>query len=76
MLWARRNVNRAVADLRTLLYRQLPDGCIPEEINWLADQQGFFAKLGTCFQWSHVMYNDITQMPVLPGRLSSLDRHC
>jgi len=64
-------VNRAIADLRTLLYHQLPDGRIPEETNWLAEKQGFFAKLGIRFQWSHVIYNDITQMPVLPYRFQS-----
>ena len=68
ILWARKDVNLAIADLRTLLKRQLPDGRIPEEINWLADKQGFFAKLGIRFQWSHVAYNDISQMPVLPYR--------
>ena len=71
ILWARKDVNVAIADLRTLLKRQLPDGRIPEEINWLADKQGFFAKLGIRFQWSHVAYNDISQMPVLPYRCSA-----
>lgn len=72
ILWARKDVNRATADLRTLLEHQLPDGRIPEETNWLADKQGFFAKLGIRFQWSHVAYNDITQMPVLPYRFPRL----
>ena len=69
-MWARKDVNHAIADLKTLLEHQLPDGRIPEETNWLADRQGFFAKLGIRFQWSHVAYNDITQMPVLPYRFS------
>jgi hypothetical protein len=69
-LWARKDVNHAIADLKSLLEHQQPDGRIPEETNWLAEKQGFFAKLGIRFQWSHVTYNDITQMPVLPYRFS------
>jgi hypothetical protein len=72
MLWARKDVNHAIADLRGMLDFQLPDGRIPEMINWLIDKQGCIAKISTRFQYSHTAYNDLTQMPVLPYRFTVL----
>jgi len=68
ILWARRDVNRAIADLRGMLNFQLSDGRIPEMINWRAEQQGFISHVLTRIQYSHITYNDLTQMPVLPYR--------
>jgi hypothetical protein len=68
ILWARKDVNRAIADLRSLLHLQRPDGKIPEEVNWLAEKQNIFEKLNARFQYSNITYTNITQMPVLPYR--------
>jgi hypothetical protein len=67
-VWARKNVNRAIADLRGMLNFQLDDGRIPEMINWHSEKQGFISHFLTRIQYSHTTYNDLTQMPVLPYR--------
>lgn len=69
ILWARKNVALAIADLRGMLSFQMCDGRIPEMINWHAEKQGFLAHFLTRIQYSHTTYNDLTQMPVLPYRL-------
>jgi len=71
ILWARKDVNRAIADLRGMLNFQLHDGRIPEMINWHAEKQGFVSHFLTRIQYSHTTYNDLTQMPVLPYRFSA-----
>jgi hypothetical protein len=68
ILWARKDVNKAIADLRGMLSFQLCDGRIPEMINWHAEKQGFLAHFLTRIQYSHTTYNDLTQIPVLPYR--------
>lgn len=68
IVWARKEVDRAIADLRGMLNFQLRDGRIPEMINWEAEKQGFVAHVLTRIQYSHTTYNDLTQMPVLPYR--------
>lgn len=68
ILWARKDVDRAIADLRGMLNFQLMDGRIPEMINWRAEKEGFIAHILTRIQYSHTTYNDLTQMPVLPYR--------
>ena len=68
IVWARKDVNRAIADLRGMLNFQLHDGRIPEMINWHAEKQGYIAHFLTRIQYSHTTYNDLTQMPVLPYR--------
>lgn len=68
IVWARKDVDRAIADLRGMLNFQLQDGRIPEMINWHAEKQGFVSHFLTRIQYSHTTYNDLTQMPVLPYR--------
>ena len=68
ILWARKDVARAKADLRGMLNFQLLDGRIPEMINWHAEKQGFISHFLARIQYSHTTYNDLTQMPVLPYR--------
>ena len=68
ILWARRDVNRAIADLTGMLNFQLADGRIPEMINWKAEDQGLISHILIRIQYSHITYNDLTQMPVLPYR--------
>lgn len=75
IIWARKDVNRSIADLRAMLSVQRPDGKIPEAINWLAEKQNVFSKLGTRFQYSHTAYTDTTQMPVLPYRFTLIFMH-
>jgi len=58
-----------------MLSFQLSDGRIPEIINWRAEKQGFVADVLARMQYSHVTYNDLTQMPVLPYRSTSLSLH-
>ena len=70
IVWARKDVNRAIADLRGMLNFQLHDGRIPEIINWHAAKQGFVSHFLTRMQYSHTTYNDLTQMPVLPYRFT------
>jgi len=72
ILWARKDVNKAIADLRGMLSFQLCDGRIPEMINWHAEKQGFVAHFLTRIQYSHTTYNDLTQIPVLPYRYQLL----
>lgn len=72
IIWARRDVDRAIADLRGMLNFQLVDGRIPEMINWQAERQGFLAHFLTRIQYSHTTYNDLTQMPVLPYSLRAI----
>jgi hypothetical protein len=69
IVWARKDVDRAIADLRGMLSFQLNDGRIPEMINWHAEKEGFVSHFLTRMQYSHTTYNDLTQMPVLPYRL-------
>ena len=68
ILWARKDVKKAIADIRGMLSFQLCDGRIPEMINWHAEKQGFLAHFLTRIQYSHTTYNDLTQIPVLPYR--------
>jgi hypothetical protein len=69
IVWARMDVDRAIADLRGMLNFQLVDGRIPEMINWHAENEGFISHFLTRIQYSHTTYNDLSQMPVLPYRL-------
>ncbi|MFO8018952.1 MAG: trehalase family glycosidase [Promethearchaeia archaeon] len=65
IVWAHRNVNNSVKDLRTMLQFQKPNGFIPEMIFW-ENHSGLFAKLkDKLFGYSNEKYTDITQMPML-----------
>ena len=68
ILWAQKDVDKAVSDLKGMLNFQLEDGRIPEVINWEAEKQGFVWQILTKIQYSRTTYNDLTQMPVLPYR--------
>jgi hypothetical protein len=72
--WSHKDVSRSIADLRGMLEMQLPNGRIPEEINWLVKKQSFLDDISSKLQYSHLRYTDITQMPVLPYRFSVLRR--
>ena len=67
-------MNYAIADLKSQLRLQRPDGRIPEEINWYAEEQNFFQSLGSKFQYSNKNFTDTTQMPVLPYRFCLVGR--
>jgi hypothetical protein len=67
---AHKNVERAIADLKSLLEFQQDDGRIPEIINWESQKEGFIWRLLTRIQYSHTTHNDLTQMPVLPYRFA------
>ena len=62
--WSHRRPENAVAELRTLLSFQQPDGFIPEIIFWQPgwlQRWPFYNLLG----YSHREYTDLTQMPML-----------
>jgi glycogen debranching enzyme len=64
IVWSYRRPENAIADLRTLLQFQQPDGFIPEITFWR--QNRFLRKLfGFIAVYSHAEYTDLTQMPVL-----------
>ena len=47
-MWSHRNVSNAIADMRTMLQMQQPDGRIPEIIFW-GPQVGFLTAHWTVF---------------------------
>jgi len=61
--WSRRQPEYAIADLRTMLQYQQPDGFIPEIIFW--QQNRLLRKLFSFFVYSNEEYTDLTQMPML-----------
>ena len=64
IVWSYRQRENAIADLRTLLQFQQPDGFIPEIIFW--KQNRFLRKLfGLVNGYSHEEFTDLTQMPML-----------
>jgi len=74
--WSHRNVQNSIADLRTMLQYQQPDGFIPEIIFWGEETscaKKFLAKLfGKVFGYSRDEFTDITQMPMLPFALRAI----
>ncbi len=64
IVWSHRFPEKAVAELRTLLQFQRPDGFIPEIIFWQQTRfSGALARLATGYsRWE---YTDLTQMPML-----------
>jgi len=64
IVWSYRQPENAIADLRTLLQFQQPDGFIPEIIFW--KQNRFLRKLVNFITgYSHEEFTDLTQMPML-----------
>ncbi len=63
--WSHRDVARSIADMRSMLQFQQPDGFIPEMIFWgeKGRAEWFFDKF---VGYSNDQYTDITQMPMLP----------
>lgn len=55
--WSHRNVNNSIADIRTMLQMQQPNGFIPEMIFWAPDtkEEEELRKL----QWTSEKYTDI-----------------
>jgi glycogen debranching enzyme len=69
--WSYRNPQNAIADLRTMLQFQQPDGFIPEVIHW--GEKNILEKLGNrFFGYSNSQYTDLTQMPMLPYSLRAI----
>ncbi|KAH3766888.1 glycoside hydrolase family 63 protein [Pelomyxa schiedti] len=64
IVWTHRNVSNSIADIRTMLQMQQPDGRIPEIIFW--GPQTPTEELENKFFWSTDQYVDLTQMPLLP----------
>ncbi|MGD1119183.1 MAG: trehalase family glycosidase [Dehalococcoidales bacterium] len=64
IVWSYRQRENAIADLRTLLQFQQPDGFIPEIIFWRRNR--FLGKLANFITgYSHQEFTDLTQMPML-----------
>jgi glycogen debranching enzyme len=64
IVWSHRRPENAIADLRTLLQFQQPDGFIPETIFW--KQNSLLRRLVAWFNgYSQAEYTDLTQMPML-----------
>ncbi len=74
--WSHKDVQNSIADLRTMLQFQRPDGFIPEIIFWGEEQSSgkkLLTKLfGKVFGYSREDYTDITQMPMLPFALRAI----
>eukprot|EP01120_Amphizonella_sp_Union-15-10_P015997 TRINITY_DN8322_c0_g1_i2.p1 TRINITY_DN8322_c0_g1~~TRINITY_DN8322_c0_g1_i2.p1 ORF type:complete len:465 (-),score=75.46 TRINITY_DN8322_c0_g1_i2:20-1414(-) len=70
IVWSHLNVSNSIADLRTMLQMQQPDGRIPEIINWGPQTLEDIALAE--FQYSSSKYVDLTQMPVLPFSLRAI----
>ena len=60
-----KNVERAIADLKSLLSFQQDDERIPEIINWESEKEGFIWHFLTRIQYSHSTYTDLTQKPII-----------
>jgi glycogen debranching enzyme len=71
IVWSYRQPENAIADLRTLLQFQQPDGFIPEIIFW--KQNRFLRKLVSFVTgYSHEEFTDLTQMPMLAYSLRAI----
>jgi glycogen debranching enzyme len=71
IVWSYRQPENAIADLRTLLQFQQPDGFIPEIIFW--KQNRFIRKLVSFVTgYSHEEFTDLTQMPMLAYSLRAI----
>lgn len=70
MAWSHRNVSNAIADLRTMLSMQRPDGRIPEIIFWGPQSQE--EQIGVEAQYSDKRFVDLTQMPLLAISLRAI----
>ncbi len=69
--WSHRQPENAIAELRTLLQFQQPDGFIPEIIFW--KQNKLLRKVfGLVNGYSHEEYTDLTQMPMLAYSLRAI----
>jgi len=68
--WSYKDVDNAIADLRTMLQFQQPNGFIPEMIFWGSEEgkvKNFLAKMvDKVLGYSHEEFTDLTQMPMLP----------
>jgi glycogen debranching enzyme len=64
IVWSHRQPENAIADLRTMLQFQLPDGFIPEVVFW--KQNKLLRKLVHFISgYSREKFTDLTQMPML-----------
>lgn len=70
MAWSHRNVSNAIADLRTMLSMQRPDGRVPEIIFW--GPQSPEEIIAVEAQYSDKRFVDLTQMPLLAISLRSI----
>jgi hypothetical protein len=71
IVWSYRRPENAIADLRSLLQFQQPDGFIPEIIFW--KPAGLLKRLmNPFFGYSHREYTDLTQMPMLAYSLRAI----
>jgi hypothetical protein len=70
MVWSHRNVSNSIADMRTMLQMQQPDGRIPELIFW--GPQSDWDLILLSLQYSTTKYVDLTQMPLLPFALRAI----
>ena len=58
--------------MRSQLHFLLEDGRIPEQINWRAGETTWLGAFTTRLTYSHLKYNDLTQIPVLPYSLRAI----
>lgn len=71
IVWSYRQLDNAIADLRSLLQFQQPDGFIPEIIFWRPNR--LTRILSDLFVgYSHREYTDLTQMPMLAYSLRAI----
>ncbi len=70
--WSYRNVSNSIADLRTLLQFQQPNGFVPEIVFWKNMSKA--EEIATLAVWSQIEYTDLTQMPMLSYALRAIHR--
>jgi len=73
IVWSQKNISNAVADMRTMLQMQQPDGRIPEQVYWSDRSAKENAEL--LLTYSNTKFTDTTQMPVLPYSLRAIFEH-
>eukprot|EP00877_Chromochloris_zofingiensis_P005892 jgi/Chrzof1/1556/Cz10g12100.t1 len=72
IVWSHRNVSNSIADLRTMLQLQPPDGFIPEMIFWGLEDMPWWKRQLDAGLYSNKRHTDITQMPNLPFALRAI----
>jgi hypothetical protein len=70
IVWSHRNVNNSIADMRTMLQMQQPNGRVPEIIFW--GPQSATEEALTRLQCTDPRFTDFTQMPLLPFALRAI----